>query len=64
MCGICGIIKASDPISPKDRQTIESMKSSLAHRGPDGDGTLVGERFIKQAEKSMRLKETFRKEWR
>ncbi|MFN0088101.1 MAG: asparagine synthase (glutamine-hydrolyzing) [Blastocatellia bacterium] len=33
MCGICGIVGAVE------RETIERMTASLAHRGPDGGGT-------------------------
>ncbi|MDX2034593.1 MAG: asparagine synthase (glutamine-hydrolyzing) [Blastocatellia bacterium] len=32
MCGICGIVGAGD------RETIERMTRSIAHRGPDGGG--------------------------
>ena len=38
MCGICGIIH-SDREHPVAPRTIERMKASIAHRGPDDHGT-------------------------
>jgi asparagine synthase (glutamine-hydrolysing) len=35
MCGICGF-------SWEDTQLLEHMKRSIAHRGPDGEGSYVG----------------------
>jgi asparagine synthase (glutamine-hydrolysing) len=42
MCGICGVVAHEGPGS-RFRGVIESMKSALAHRGPDGEGTWVGD---------------------
>ena len=41
MCGICGIV---DPNGP-DREGLERMTRSLAHRGPDGEGFHFGPGF-------------------
>jgi asparagine synthase (glutamine-hydrolysing) len=38
MCGICGLA-TSEPRRPVDAQLIQRMAGSLAHRGPDGQGT-------------------------
>ncbi len=35
MCGICGIFQPGQPV---DESLIRAMNSTLAHRGPDGDG--------------------------
>jgi asparagine synthase (glutamine-hydrolyzing) len=40
MCGICGILRPSGPL-PGQEEEIQTMTSSLAHRGPDGQGVLV-----------------------
>ena len=40
MCGICGIC-VEDPRAVVDRDLLEAMNAALAHRGPDGQGTLV-----------------------
>jgi asparagine synthase (glutamine-hydrolysing) len=37
MCGICGIA-ASTTSNETDERTLEAMRASLAHRGPDGSG--------------------------
>lgn len=41
MCGICGLygIHSSDELD----RTIRRMTQTIAHRGPDGEGTFVGE---------------------
>lgn len=36
MCGIAGIMNASDPVACKHQ--LNAMSNSLAHRGPDGKG--------------------------
>lgn len=46
MCGICGIVKPKAPYTPEDEQIVEKMKEVLIHRGPDGEGTTTGERFV------------------
>ena len=38
MCGIAGFIGAAGDVGA-DRQLLETMLASLAHRGPDGSGT-------------------------
>lgn len=40
MCGICGIA-ASDPSYLVPKETIEAMKASLEHRGPNDHGSYV-----------------------
>ncbi|MCH7841070.1 MAG: asparagine synthase (glutamine-hydrolyzing), partial [Planctomycetes bacterium] len=40
MCGICGIC-LDDPRARVDSAVIDAMSSSLAHRGPDGNGTFL-----------------------
>jgi len=42
VCGIAGLI-ALDPQVAIDRQLLDRMVESLAHRGPDGSGTWSGE---------------------
>lgn len=39
MCGLAGIVNFNG--EPVDRQRIERMTQTLAHRGPDGSGTWV-----------------------
>jgi asparagine synthase (glutamine-hydrolysing) len=39
MCGIAGVIEAGG--RPVDRDALERMSASIAHRGPDGEGTHV-----------------------
>ncbi|MEJ7825435.1 MAG: asparagine synthase (glutamine-hydrolyzing) [Solirubrobacteraceae bacterium] len=41
MCGIAGIHHADG--RPIDRRALQRMGDSIAHRGPDGEGTFVGE---------------------
>lgn len=41
MCGICGVFDSDG--RPVDRSLVERMKSTLQHRGPDGDGSYVAE---------------------
>ena len=42
MCGICGLygLEFSDDL----KRTIERMTQSIAHRGPDGAGTFIGDK--------------------
>jgi asparagine synthase (glutamine-hydrolysing) len=40
MCGIAGILKL-DPRAGVDEQRLAAMRDSLAHRGPDGAGSVV-----------------------
>ncbi|MCH7885882.1 MAG: asparagine synthase (glutamine-hydrolyzing) [Planctomycetes bacterium] len=40
MCGICGIC-LDDPRARVDSAVLDAMSSSLAHRGPDGNGTFL-----------------------
>lgn len=40
MCGIVGIVRA-DPQAYVDRERLEAMAASLAHRGPDGVGVFT-----------------------
>jgi asparagine synthase (glutamine-hydrolysing) len=41
MCGICGVYGPDSNDSQKD--AVQRMARALAHRGPDGEGTFVGE---------------------
>ena len=41
MCGIVGILTAESGDGRFDRELIQRMSSSLAHRGPDAAGALV-----------------------
>jgi asparagine synthase (glutamine-hydrolysing) len=43
MCGIAGILAASDAAAPAPSE-LRRMAAALAHRGPDGYGTYVDER--------------------
>ena len=38
MCGICGIVTARGPV---DRDRLAAMSATLAHRGPDSEGTFA-----------------------
>ena len=38
MCGICGIVRFRERVYDEE---LEAVKSVLAHRGPDGDGTYI-----------------------
>ena len=40
MCGIAGIISASE-LPPGDRQRVVAMRDSMVHRGPDAEGIFV-----------------------
>jgi asparagine synthase (glutamine-hydrolysing) len=40
MCGIAGVVY-SDRHRPVERSTLQRMASSIAHRGPDGEGFFV-----------------------
>jgi len=42
MCGITGIFHYADQARPVDGAVLEAMTQSLAHRGPDGEGTWRG----------------------
>jgi len=39
MCGIAGVLY-SDPLRPVDAEVLRAMGTSIAHRGPDGEGFL------------------------
>src|SRR6187551_1264434 len=41
MCGICGIASRDGTI---DRERLDGMSRTLAHRGPDSEGVYVGPR--------------------
>jgi asparagine synthase (glutamine-hydrolysing) len=38
VCGICGIVSARDAV---DRDRLAAMSTTLAHRGPDSEGTFL-----------------------
>jgi asparagine synthase (glutamine-hydrolysing) len=38
VCGICGIVSAGAPVDP---ERLGAMSGTLAHRGPDSDGSFV-----------------------
>ena len=38
MCGFCGVALPNGSSRPLDRELIERMNATIAHRGPDGDG--------------------------
>jgi asparagine synthase (glutamine-hydrolysing) len=38
MCGFCGVALPAGSSRPLDRDLIERMNRTIAHRGPDGDG--------------------------
>jgi asparagine synthase (glutamine-hydrolysing) len=40
MCGICGVFNPSSGASP-DRAVLDAMSRSIAHRGPDDDGSFL-----------------------
>lgn len=40
MCGICGVVCATDPV---DRDVVATMNDTLIHRGPDSGGLFIGE---------------------
>ena len=44
MCGICGFTPSLD--RREDEYVIETMKSYLTHRGPDGEGTYLSEKCV------------------
>lgn len=41
MCGISGLVY-TDPSHPVDRELVQRLTATLAHRGPDADGFLFG----------------------
>ena len=43
MCGIVGILAQNQNTFP-DPTILEAMKETLAHRGPDDDGSFVDEK--------------------
>jgi asparagine synthase (glutamine-hydrolysing) len=47
MCGITGIVAPAGARVPCDR--LQTMTDLVAHRGPDGEGFLVGSRFVRKA---------------
>ena len=44
MCGLAGVV--ADALAPGREQVVRSMTSSLAHRGPDGEGIASGDSFV------------------
>src|SRR5687768_11762215 len=44
MCGICGVVAPSRPLTPDDIASVGMMVRRLGHRGPDGDGVWSAER--------------------
>src|SRR3954451_11657226 len=38
MCGICGIFALDRTLEPRLQASVHDMASTLAHRGPDGQG--------------------------
>ena len=40
MCGIAGMIDLGKDRRPAPRGAVRRMMAAIAHRGPDGDGTL------------------------
>ena len=38
MCGFRGVALPNGSSRPLDRELIERMNATIAHRGPDGDG--------------------------
>lgn len=45
MCGICGVISPF-PIADEESAMVRQMNRVLEHRGPDSDGTFVGEHLM------------------
>ena len=43
MCGIAGILWDDRRPSEETQSIVRAMNAALAHRGPDGEGTLVGD---------------------
>lgn len=41
MCGIAGLV--GDDVGSRDRELVDRMTDSLAHRGPDGRGVYLGD---------------------
>jgi asparagine synthase (glutamine-hydrolysing) len=41
MCGICGVAFPAGSSRRLDRDLIERMNNTIAHRGPDGDGIFI-----------------------
>ena len=41
MCGICGIAVPRESNTVISESTVERMRDSIAHRGPDGYGTFI-----------------------
>jgi asparagine synthase (glutamine-hydrolysing) len=41
MCGFCGVALPASSSRPLDRNLIERMNRTIAHRGPDGDGVYL-----------------------
>lgn len=42
MCGISGLARI-DPAAPVEREIVARMNGALVHRGPDGEGTHLGQ---------------------
>jgi asparagine synthase (glutamine-hydrolysing) len=47
MCGITGIVAPPGARVPGD--TLQRMTDLIAHRGPDGEGFVLGSRFVRKA---------------
>jgi asparagine synthase (glutamine-hydrolysing) len=41
MCGICGVFALDRTLAPRLQSSIHDMASTLAHRGPDGQGVFT-----------------------
>src|SRR3954462_11217149 len=41
MCGICGVFALDRTLDPRVQSSIHEMASTLAHRGPDGQGVFT-----------------------
>jgi len=53
MCGITGIVAPAGARISSD--TLQRMTDVIAHRGPDGEGFLVGSRFVRKAAEAQHL---------
>src|ERR1044072_10054230 len=47
MCGITGIVAPAGARVPTDR--LQQMTDLIAHRGPDGEGFVLGSHFVRKA---------------
>jgi hypothetical protein len=46
MCGIAGLLKIHEPITPDDSAAVERMTHAQIHRGPDGSGMYRDTRVV------------------